>query len=125
MTLKLEAILDIHCCSHKLYKRGMADGGGGGGELSFAPPCTCLVSRYSRLPQAIHAGWYPFHCLTSVSFSFSTFLCLAASWMGVYKKYSHFLCGTGDKFYCQHQQNWRLTDHQCQLCYQFQQGLIC
>jgi hypothetical protein len=28
------------------------------------------------------AGWYPFHCPISVSFFFSTFLCLAASWRG-------------------------------------------
>jgi hypothetical protein len=58
---------------------------GGGGGLSSAALSTCLVSMYNRLPQAMHAGWYPFHCPISVSFSFSTFLCFPASWTGVDK----------------------------------------
>jgi hypothetical protein len=33
----------------------------------------------------MRTGWYPVHCLTSVSSSFSTFLCLSASWTGVDK----------------------------------------
>jgi hypothetical protein len=81
MASKLEAVLEIRRCGLKLVKRGVGDGGG----LSSAPPSTCLVSRYSGLPQAMRTGWYPFHCPTSVSFSFSTFLCLAASWRGLIK----------------------------------------
>jgi hypothetical protein len=42
----------------------------------------------------MRAGWHPFHCPISVSSSFSTFLCFAASWTGVDKKYSHYLCRT-------------------------------
>jgi hypothetical protein len=39
----------------------------------------------------MRAGWYPFHCPISVSFFFSTFLCLAASWTGVDKNI-HTIC---------------------------------
>jgi hypothetical protein len=65
----------------------------GGGGLSSAPlhlsgeQVQQVASGYARLVT-------PFHCSISVSFSFSTFLCFAASWTGVDKKYSHYLCRT-------------------------------
>ncbi len=88
VTSKLEAILENVLCSLKLVKSSVS-GGGGGGD-SFAPLSTCLVSRYS-LRLCMMA---PCHFSISVSFSFSTFLCFAASWTGVDKKYSHYLCRT-------------------------------
>ena len=88
MTSKLEAILKICRCSLKLVKSSV-----GGGELSSAPlrlsgaQVQQVASGYARLVT-------PFHRSISVSFSFFTFLCFAASWTGVDKKYSHYLCRT-------------------------------
>jgi hypothetical protein len=64
-----------------------------GVELSPAP-----LHLSSEQVQQVASGYArlvtPFHCFASVSFSFSTFLCFAASWTGVDKKYSHYLCRT-------------------------------
>jgi hypothetical protein len=81
--------LEICRFSRKLSKRGKGIWGGGGGKLSLAPlPVGAQIS----------SGYMPGDtlstCYTSVSFSFSTFLCLPASWAGVDKKCSHYLCRT-------------------------------
>ncbi len=91
-TSKLEAILEICRCSLKLVKSivCLGWGGGGGKVLSTAP-----FHVFGELVQQVASGYAclvtPFHCSISVSFSFSTFLCFAASWTGVDKKYSHYL----------------------------------
>jgi hypothetical protein len=82
-TSKLEAILENHRCSLKLVQSGMSVGGGGeGSPLNLLPPVWragttgCRRLRYARRVA-------PFHCPISVSFSFSTFFCFAASWTEV------------------------------------------
>ncbi len=80
-TSKLEAIQENHRCSLKLVQSGMPVGGGGG-----ALRCTSFHLSGEQL-QWVALGYArrvaPFHCPISVSFSFSTFLCFAASWTGV------------------------------------------
>ncbi len=88
MSSKLEAIIEIHRCTFKLVKRGMADRGGG------ALLCTSFHLSGEQV-QRVAAGYacrvVPFHCPNSVSSSFSTFLCFTASWTGVDKNI-HTIC---------------------------------
>jgi hypothetical protein len=91
-TSKLEAIYENYRCSLKLVKLVLGGGGRGGALL-----CTSFHLSGEQV-QWVAFGYArmvaPFHCPISVSFSFFSFLCFVASWPGVDKKYSHYLCRT-------------------------------
>ncbi len=68
---------------------------GGGGLPSTSPPVQAVGAQ-------VASGYIPDDtlstCYSSVSFSFSIFLCIAASWAGVDKKYLHYWCRTTEIF---------------------------
>ena len=77
----------------------MGGGWGGGGALHYTS-----FHLSGKQVQKVASGYacrmVPLHCPTSVSFSFSTFLCLAAAGRGLIKKYSHYLWGTPVQLFC-------------------------
>ncbi len=90
-TSKLEAILKIYRGSLKTVQKGRIIWGGGGGLPGTSPPAQAVGAQVTsgHVPGDILST-----CHSSVSFSFSTFLCVAVSWAGVDKKYSHYWCRT-------------------------------
>ncbi len=97
--IKIEADLEIQHCGLKLFKRGMGDGG--------ALLCSSFHLSDKQV-QRVAAGYA--HRIEHLPlshkylFSFSTFLCLAASWMGV-EKNIHTICAEQRVF----PKYWRLT----------------
>ncbi len=91
-TSKLETILEICRCSLKLSKRGKGIGGWGGSSPRHLS--TCLGCRCAGVALGYIMPGDTLSTCIIVSFSFSTFLCFAASWAGVDKKYLHYLCRT-------------------------------
>jgi hypothetical protein len=92
-TFKLEAILEIYRGSLKTVQRGRIMCGGG--LPGTSPPVQAVGAQ-------VASGYIPGDtlstCYSSVSFSFSIFLCIAASWAGVDKKYLHYWCRTTEIF---------------------------
>jgi hypothetical protein len=87
-TSKLEAIQENHRCSLKLVKSGLSVWEG---EALLCTSFHLSGEQVQRVALGYAFRVATFHCPISVSFSFSTFLCFAASWTGVDKKYSHCL----------------------------------
>ncbi len=84
-TSKLEAILKNYRGSYKIVQR--QDYGGGGSPSGTSPPSQAVGAQ-------VASGYMPgdtlSSCCSSVSFSYSTLLCISASWAGVDKKYPHY-----------------------------------
>jgi hypothetical protein len=77
----------------------MGGGGGRGSQLHLLPPVWQAGTEVQQVAAGSARRIVHLHCPTNVSFSFSTFLFLAASWTGVDKKYSHYLCRTLINFF--------------------------